>query len=94
MYYSINKDNNIDNPTIRQIFKSYTKINLYINNNIMNIIRNNILPKYKNISFGELINKINIDGIELESYILDAVYEYKGNNNKIYERKERLIFLG
>ena len=52
------------------------------------------MQKYKNISFEELINKININDIEIESYILDALYDYKGNNNKIYERKERIISFG
>ena len=73
IYSSINQDNNIDNQTLRKNFKRDTKINLNLSHNIINKIRTNILQKYKNISFEELLNK-KILMIQKQNHIYQMLY--------------------
>ena len=73
VYYLINENKNIDNPTIKKNFYDLSNINLSLSLADLSKIRNKITDKYKNIDLDELINKRDIEN-------LDISYEYKRNN--------------
>ena len=52
-----------------------------------------ILDNYQNLTLDEIIDKIILNNVEIEKYILDVKYEYK-KNKKIIERKHKLILFG
>ena len=93
VYYLINENKNIDNPTIKKNFYDLSNINLTLSLADLSKIRNKIIDKYKNIDLYDLINKIDIENLDIFTKVLDISYEYK-RNNKIEFREQRIIIFG
>ena len=92
--YCINKDNNIDNPTLKKIFFELTKEKLNLTLTMITNIRNKIIPNYKSLSLEDLIKKIDLKNLNYISYSSDIKYLYKINKNKTEERIQKIILFG
>ena len=93
VYYSIIKNNDIDNATIRKNFYDKTKISLGLNVFDISKIRNKIIGKFKNLNLDDLITKIKCNNLEIDKYIFDIKYNIKIKNKDI-ERKQKIIIIG
>ena len=87
VYYHINNNNSIDNPTIKKTFFDNTKKSLILNLTDLSRIRNNITNKYKNVYLKNLILALKNINLDIEYYSTDVKYQYKEKSNKFIERK-------
>ena len=92
-YYSIIKNNDIDNATIRNNFYDKTKISLGLNVFDISKIRNKIIGIFKNLSLDDLLSKIKCNNLELDKYIFDIKNNIEIKNKDI-ERKQKIIIIG
>ena len=94
VYYCINNNSNIDNPTIKKKFKEMTGFELKLTLTNLSNIRNKVKNNYKNIPLEELIPKIGLEVDNFKYYIVDFLYEYKKANNNIIKRNQRIFIFG
>ena len=94
VYYCINNNSNIDNPTIKKKFKELTGFELKLTLTNLSNIRNKVNNNYKNIPLEELIPKIGLKVDNFKYYIVDFLYEYKKANNNIIKRNQRIFIFG
>ena len=60
LFYLINENNSIDNPTIKKTFYNLTNRALSLNLVELSRIRNKVLEKYKNLVLEDLIAKLQL----------------------------------
>ena len=60
LFYLINENNSIDNPTIKKTFYNLTNRALSLNLVELSRIRNKVLEKYKNLELEDLIAKLQL----------------------------------
>ena len=94
VYYLINKNKDIDNPTIKKEFYSLTNIKLELSLSSISKIRSKIVNNFEGLSLEQLVDKINIDNVKIEKYVIDIKYNYKIKTNTTVDRIQKLIIFG
>ena len=93
IFYSIAKNNDIDNPTIYKNFFNLTKEKIILTKSQISKIRAQIIDKYKDLNLEEVIGKIKNDVPNLILLVNDIKYNVK-IKNKYVDREHRIIIFG